>query len=89
MEAAGKLAGGDVLKLHVGKEAWLGSVISISCTDEAVTALMEWFDGSERRDVRLAGVLRAPFSCAQESTHTHTSPPRTNTALCLLLCIRP
>ena len=57
MAEARDLQGLDVLAFRVGREIWHGSIrtSTVSATDEKVTALIDWFDGSSIETVVLAG----------------------------------
>ena len=55
---ASALSCGDMLKVYVStREVWSGAIISIELDSHAhaVNARMDWFDGTERSDVILAG----------------------------------
>lgn len=56
MDEAAALEVGNVLKIQFSaRDHWLGSVVSITRTPEKIVAVMNWFDGSAREEIILAG----------------------------------
>ena len=51
------LAVGSIVNVCISaKEKWLGTILEMSSAEETVEAVMDWFDGSEKSSVVLAGV---------------------------------
>ena len=65
---ASDLKTGTIIQRIVdGKEKWPGAVLSLSTSDDKVVADIEWFDGTEKSSIVVAGV------------HSHTPLPSTCT----------
>ena len=56
LAAAAALSCGDLLNVYVStRVVWAGAIISLDSDAHTVHARMDWFDGTERSDVTLAG----------------------------------
>ena len=77
MESASALGTGTVIhRILSAKEKWPGTVTRLTTFEDKVLAEIEWFDGSEKLTIVLAGLhshARPPSTC---TTHRYTHNTR-------------
>ena len=91
LAAAAALSCGDLLNVYVStRVVWAGAIISLDSDAHTVHARMDWFDGTERSDVTLAGTKPLNSFCCrlQRSTNCSIFVQHSNKKTLLIFVVR-